>query len=34
LTAHRDAPYFKQYVHEGLDTIMEQRSRDLYTLVE
>lgn len=34
LQAHRNAPYFKQYVHEGLDTIMEQRSRDLYTVVE
>lgn len=34
LQAHRNASYFKQYVHEGLDTIMEQRSRDLYTLVD
>jgi quinol monooxygenase YgiN len=30
LAAHRAAPYFKQYVTEGLDTIMENRSRDLY----
>jgi len=34
LDAHRSAPYFKQYVHGGLDTIMEHRSRELYTLVE
>jgi quinol monooxygenase YgiN len=34
LDAHRNAPYFKQYVQGGLDPIMEQRSRDLYTLVE
>ena len=34
LEAHRNAPYFKQYVHSGLDPIMEQRSRELYTLVE
>jgi quinol monooxygenase YgiN len=34
LEAHRNAPYFKQYVIGGLDTIMEHRSRDLYTLVE
>ena len=34
LDAHRNAPYFKQYVHEGLDPIMEQRSRELYTVVE
>jgi quinol monooxygenase YgiN len=34
LQAHRNSPYFKQYVHEGLDMIMEQRSRDLYTVVE
>ncbi|HET9282810.1 MAG TPA: putative quinol monooxygenase [Candidatus Angelobacter sp.] len=34
LQAHRDAPYFKQYVISGLDTIMEQRNRDLYTTIE
>ncbi|HEX3586318.1 MAG TPA: putative quinol monooxygenase [Candidatus Angelobacter sp.] len=34
LEAHRSAPYFKQYVNEGLDTIMEHRSRDLYTVVQ
>lgn len=34
LDAHRNAPYFKQYVQGGLDSIMEQRSRDLYTAVE
>lgn len=34
LQAHRDAPYFTQYVREGLDTIMEQRSRELYTEVQ
>jgi len=34
LDAHRSTPYFKQYVHSGLDPIMEQRSRELYTLVE
>ena len=28
--AHRNAPYFKQYVIGGLDTIMEHRSRDLF----
>lgn len=30
LADHRDAPYFKQYVSGGLDTIMEHRTRDLY----
>ena len=30
LAAHRGAPYFKRYVNEGLDTIMESRSRDLF----
>jgi quinol monooxygenase YgiN len=30
LDAHRSAPYFKQHVIGGLDTIMESRSRDLY----
>jgi quinol monooxygenase YgiN len=34
LEAHRSAPYFKQYVMEGLDSIMEQRSRDLYVEIE
>ena len=34
LEAHRNAPYFKQYVNAGLDTIMEQRSRELYRAVE
>jgi quinol monooxygenase YgiN len=34
LAAHRSAPYFKQYVNEGLDTIMENRSRDLYHTVD
>jgi (4S)-4-hydroxy-5-phosphonooxypentane-2,3-dione isomerase len=34
LQAHRDAPYFKQYVHGGLDPIMESRTRELYTIVE
>jgi (4S)-4-hydroxy-5-phosphonooxypentane-2,3-dione isomerase len=34
LQAHRDAPYFKQYVHGGLDAIMESRTRDLYTPVD
>ena len=34
LQAHRDAPYFKQYVNGGLDTIMESRTRELYSPVE
>jgi quinol monooxygenase YgiN len=34
LDAHRAAPYFKQYVHGGLDPIMENRTRDLYVAVE
>ena len=34
LEAHRDAPHFKQYVIGGLDAIMEQRSRDLYELID
>jgi (4S)-4-hydroxy-5-phosphonooxypentane-2,3-dione isomerase len=34
LQAHRDAPYFKQYVNGGLDAIMESRARELYTPVE
>ncbi|HET9183320.1 MAG TPA: putative quinol monooxygenase [Candidatus Angelobacter sp.] len=32
--AHREAPYFKQYVHGGLDTIVESRTREIYTPVE
>ncbi|HEY6968846.1 MAG TPA: putative quinol monooxygenase [Candidatus Angelobacter sp.] len=34
LDAHRNAPYFKQYVNGGLDPIVEQRSRELYTTIE
>lgn len=34
LQAHRDAPYFKQYVQGGLDAIVEQRTRELFTVVE
>jgi quinol monooxygenase YgiN len=34
LEAHRNAPYFQQYVIGGLDPIMESRSRDLYEVVE
>ena len=34
LEAHRAAPYFKQFVHGGLDPIMEQRNRELYTVIE
>ena len=34
LVAHRNAPYFKQYVTGGLDSIMEKRGRELYTTVE
>lgn len=34
LQAHREAPYFAQYVHGGLDGIMESRTRELYTPVE
>lgn len=34
LQAHRDAPYFKQYVHGGLDEIMESRTRELYNPVD
>ena len=34
LQAHRNSAYFKQYVLGGLDTIMEQRSRDLYRSVD
>jgi autoinducer 2-degrading protein len=31
LQAHRNAPYFKEYVNGGLDGIMESRSRELYS---
>ncbi|HEV7552382.1 MAG TPA: putative quinol monooxygenase [Candidatus Angelobacter sp.] len=34
LEAHRNAPYFRQYVIGGLDAIMEHRTRDLFTVVE
>jgi quinol monooxygenase YgiN len=34
LDAHRNAPYFKQYVIGGLDGIMESRTRDLAVPVE
>jgi quinol monooxygenase YgiN len=34
LEAHRKAPYFKQYVIDGLDAIMERRSRDLFEPVD
>jgi quinol monooxygenase YgiN len=34
LDAHRNASYFKQYVTGGLDTIMDQRTRELYTEIE
>jgi quinol monooxygenase YgiN len=34
LQAHREAPYFKQYVNGGLDAIMESRTRELFTPVE
>ena len=34
LEAHRSAPYFAQYVHAGLDPIMENRTRELYVTVE
>jgi quinol monooxygenase YgiN len=34
LRAHRDAPYFKQYVHGGLDAIVEQRTRELFNEVD
>ncbi len=34
LQSHRNAPYFKQYVHGGLDGIMESRTRELYTPIE
>jgi len=34
LEAHRNAPYFTQYVNGSLDTIMERRSRELYSVVD
>jgi quinol monooxygenase YgiN len=34
LEAHRNAPYFQQYVNGGLDTIVEKRTRDLCLAVE
>jgi quinol monooxygenase YgiN len=34
LDAHRATPYFKQYVHGGLDPIMENRTRELYATVD
>lgn len=34
LQAHRDAPYFKEYVQGGLDRIIESRTRDLFRPVE
>ncbi len=34
LQAHRDAPYFKQYVHGGLDPIMESRTREIFHPIE
>jgi quinol monooxygenase YgiN len=33
LQAHRASAHFQQYVVGGLDSIMEQRSRDLYRVV-
>jgi (4S)-4-hydroxy-5-phosphonooxypentane-2,3-dione isomerase len=30
IQAHRDAPYYKQYVDGGLGSIVESRSRELY----
>jgi quinol monooxygenase YgiN len=34
LQAHRNSAHFKQYVIGGLDTIMEQRTRDLYRTLD
>ena len=34
LDAHRNAPYFKQYVTDGLALLLEQRQADLYVAVE
>ena len=30
LDAHRATPYFQEYVHGGLDPILESRSREIY----
>jgi quinol monooxygenase YgiN len=32
--AHRDSPHYQKYVIEGLGTIVENRSRELYQPVE
>lgn len=34
LDAHRATPHFKQYVQGGLDSIIENRTRELYNLVD
>jgi quinol monooxygenase YgiN len=34
LQAHRDAPYFKQYVSGDLSAILESRTRELFTMVD
>ena len=34
LDTHRNAPYFKQYVTDGLALLLEQRQADLYVAVE
>jgi autoinducer 2-degrading protein len=34
LEAHRNAPYFKQYVTNGLAPLLEQRNPELYEAVE
>jgi (4S)-4-hydroxy-5-phosphonooxypentane-2,3-dione isomerase len=34
LDAHSNAPYFKQYVTNGLSPILEQRIRELFRAVE
>jgi quinol monooxygenase YgiN len=34
LDAHRNAPYFKQYVTNGLAPLLEQRNAELYVTVE
>ena len=34
LDVHRNAPYFKQYVTDGLALLLEQRQADLYVAVE
>ncbi|HXB22948.1 MAG TPA: putative quinol monooxygenase [Candidatus Solibacter sp.] len=34
LDAHRNAPYFKQYVTNGLGPLLEQRVAELYVAVE